>query len=87
VASSSLSTLTFWRHVTLAAPMSPEVENFTPSLVTEMVTVSPMELRSRQIRCAMVSRQGQYGGVGGVRRVCRCVTVPRVLYTHRVRDA
>lgn len=38
------------RHLTvmLALPMSPVVENLMPSLVTEMLTVSPMPLRSLQ---------------------------------------
>jgi hypothetical protein len=35
---SSLSTDVFCRHVMLAAPMSPVVENFTPSLLTLIVT-------------------------------------------------
>ena len=47
---SSLSTELFWRQVMFAWPMSPTVENLTPSLDTEMVTVSPMEERSRQMR-------------------------------------
>ena len=46
---SSLSTDVFWRHVS-ARPMSPTVENFTPSFLTEMDTVTPMEERSRQMR-------------------------------------
>ena len=32
--------------VTLAEPMSPRVENFTPSLVTEISTVSPIVAKS-----------------------------------------
>lgn len=45
-----LSTLVFWRHVTLAEPMSPEVENLMPSLVTPMTTVSPMDDSSLTMR-------------------------------------
>jgi hypothetical protein len=40
----------FCRHVMLAWPISPVVANFTPSFDTEIVTVSPMELKSAQIR-------------------------------------
>ena len=36
--------------VMLPEPISPETENLTPSLVTEMVTVSPRMARSRQMR-------------------------------------
>ena len=45
-----LSTLVFWRQVTLAEPMSPDVENLMPSLVTPMTTVSPIEDSSLTMR-------------------------------------
>lgn len=48
--STCLSTLVFWRHVTLAEPMSPDVENLMPSLVTPMTTVSPMDDSSLTMR-------------------------------------
>ena len=47
---SSLSTLLFCRHVMLACPTSPSVMKLMPSLLTDIVTVSPMEDRSRQMR-------------------------------------
>ena len=45
-----MSTEVFCLQVMFAWPMSPVVLNLTPSLDTEMVAVSPMEERSRQMR-------------------------------------
>ena len=44
-----MSTEVFCLQVMFAWPMSPVVLNLTPSLDTEMVTVSPMEERSRRM--------------------------------------
>ena len=46
----SFSSEAFWRHMMFASPMSPAVENLTPSLVTLMDTVSPMVAKSLQMR-------------------------------------
>uniref|UniRef100_A0A7C9DUG3 Uncharacterized protein n=1 Tax=Opuntia streptacantha TaxID=393608 RepID=A0A7C9DUG3_OPUST len=49
VASSGLSTVVFCLHTMFAVPISPLVENLTPSLLTEITTVSPILLRSLHI--------------------------------------
>ena len=48
-ASSSLSTLAVWASLMLPVPMSPAAENFTPSFVQEMTTLSPNWERSLMI--------------------------------------
>lgn len=49
-ASSGLSTFDVCRIIVFPEPRSPLTENFTPSLVTEIFTVSPTICRSRVMR-------------------------------------
>lgn len=64
-----LSTLDDWRQVTLAEPMSPEVENLMPSLVTPMTTVSPM------LASSPIMRLNSPAGMRTLRRGRPIVTV------------